>query len=310
MKHIPFSPTTLADFFRICERNVDKLLDVDDAASESAKERARKEAVKYLEPITKSIRGAQNARNKREKDAKKKREADTREERDEDTGEPERKRRKLEGDELNARLTSNMDLFRKAFPNIERIKSRAKFKTFLRTDGVACSVVYERKVPGTRASRKEARRRRETSNLRVLLSSRARVNASEKKLRFFSFKIEDFKFGIDPGRRDMIVAVEHASGEVLKISTRTHAHECGRAKAKRLTLKTLRAVVIPSTGLNLLQTLSKSPPSFPKDALGAVFVLYPTAPGRPRESLSPTSHTASSLRELHEEGQIAGYPLQ
>ncbi len=72
----------------------------------------------------------------------------------------------------------------------------------------------------------------------------------------------------------MIVAVEHASGEVLKISTRTHARECGRAKAKRLTLKTLRAVVIPSTGLNLLQTLSKSPPSFPKDALGAVFVLY------------------------------------
>ena len=57
----------------------------------------------------------------------------------------------------------------------------------------------------------------------------------------------------------MIVAVEHASGEVLKISTRTHVHECGRAKAKRLTLKTLRTVVIPSTGLNLLQTLSKSP---------------------------------------------------
>ena len=45
MKHIPFSPTTLADFFLICERNVDKLLDVDDAFSESAKERARKEAM-------------------------------------------------------------------------------------------------------------------------------------------------------------------------------------------------------------------------------------------------------------------------
>ncbi len=182
MKHIPFSPATLADFFRICERNVDKLLDVDDAASENAKERARKEAMKYLEPITKSIRGAANARKKREKDARKKREDDARKQRFKrsliaETGEPERKRRKLEGDELKARLTSNMDLFRMAFPNIERIKSRAKFKTFLRTDGVACSVVYERKVCWTRASRKEVPRRGETSNLRVLLSSPARVNA-------------------------------------------------------------------------------------------------------------------------------------
>ena len=57
----------------------------------------------------------------------------------------------------------------------------------------------------------------------------------------------------------MIVAVEHASGEVLKMSTRTHVHECGRGKAKRLTLQTLRMVAIPSTGLNLLQTPSKSP---------------------------------------------------
>ena len=180
VKHIPFSPTTLADFFRICEHNVDKLLEVDDAASENAKERARKEAMEYLEPITKSIRGAANARTKREKDTKKKREDHARKERDADTGEPERKRRKLEGDELKERLTSNMDLFRTAFPNIERIKSRAKFKTFLRTDGVACSVVYERKVCGTRASRKEAfcaPRRGETSNLRALLSPPARVNA-------------------------------------------------------------------------------------------------------------------------------------
>ncbi len=44
------------------------------------------------------------------------------------------------------------------------------------------------------------------------------------------------------------------------MSTRTHVHEPGRAKAKGLTLKTLRVVTIPSTGLNLLQTLSKSPP--------------------------------------------------
>ena len=58
----------------------------------------------------------------------------------------------------------------------------------------------------------------------------------------------------------MIVAVERNSGEILKMSTRRHAHESGRANAKALTLKTLRMISIPSTGLNLLQTLSKSPP--------------------------------------------------
>ncbi len=139
-----------------------------------------------------------------------------------------------------------MDLFHKAFPNIERIKSRAKFKTFLRTDGVACSVVYERKVCGTRASRKEALCASERSDL----ESPSPPLAPREGQRLI---------GVDPGRRDMIVAVEHNSGEVLKMSTRTHVHECGRAKAKRLTLKTLRTVVIPSTGLNLVQTLSKSP---------------------------------------------------
>ncbi len=82
----------------------------------------------------------------------------------------------------------------------------------------------------------------------------------------------------------MIVAVEHNSGEVLKMSTRTHVHECGRAKAKRLTLKTLRTVVIPSTGLNLVQTLSKSPSG--KEIQKTHWErLYPTSRGRPRGGL-------------------------
>ncbi len=119
---------------------------------------------------------------------------------------------------------------------------------FLRTDGVACSIVYEQRTPpGTRASRKEALCVAEKRDLES--PSPPLVPRDGQRL-----------IGIDPGRRDMIVAVEHNSGEILKMSTRRHAHESGRANAKALTLKTLRMISIPSTGLNLLQTLSKSPP--------------------------------------------------
>lgn len=55
------------------------------------------EAKEYLESITKSIRSVECARKKRELNARKQRDAET--------GAPERKRLKLEGDELKARLT-------------------------------------------------------------------------------------------------------------------------------------------------------------------------------------------------------------
>ena len=67
--------------------------------------------------------------------------------------------------------------------------------------------------------------------------------------------------GIDPGRRDMIVATEHNTGAVLKMSTRRHAHESGRPCSKALTLKTLTMTIVPLTGESLLRTLSRSPHS-------------------------------------------------
>ena len=253
MKHIPFSPTTLADFFLICENNVEKLLDPT-GKSQTEKALENKKALEYFEPIVKDIRAAANAKSKRARDARKKKEAEQAKRgatgAEEDVEEPERKRRKIEGDELEAKVTFNRHLFCKAFPKLERIKPRAKFKMFLRTDGVACSIVYERKAPGTQATRKEASCVAEKRDL----ESPSPPLVPREGQRLVGM------IGIDPGRRDMIVAVERNSGEILKMSTRRHAHESGRANAKALTLKTLRMISIPSTGLSLLQTLSKSPP--------------------------------------------------
>jgi hypothetical protein len=250
VKYIPFSPTTLADFFLICEHNFEKLLDDHPDKSPEEKAREQKEALEYIEPIVRGIRAAVAAKSRHARAARKERDAKQAKREggaDVDVGEPESKRRKLEGDELEAKAIFNRELYGKAFPNLERIKPRAKFKMFLRTDGVACSIVYERKAPGTGASGKQALCTAEKRDLES--PSPPLVPREGQRL-----------IGIDPGRRDMIVAVEHNSGEILKMSTRRHAHESGRANAKGLTLKTLRRIFIPSTGFNLLQTLSKSPP--------------------------------------------------
>ena len=49
--------------------------------------------------------------------------------------------------------------------------------------------------------------------------------------------------GIDPGRRDMIVDVEHLSGQTLKYSTKQAVYESGRRKAQLTTLHAFKGVL-------------------------------------------------------------------
>jgi hypothetical protein len=244
VKHISFSPTTLRDFYQICENNIDKLL------KDASDVQEKKEALLYLQPITSSIRTGKNLKSKNEKAARKQRVADqaARRAKGENADEPERKRRKIEGDELIARESFNMGLFRHAFPRLEKLKPRAKFKMYLRTDGVACSIIYERKVPQIDKSAKEVlcpteRRDLESPNPPIIPMEHQRL------------------IGIDPGRRDMVVAIEHNTGAVLKMSTRRHAHESGRSNAKALTLKIMRKTIVHFAGESLSRTLSRSPPT-------------------------------------------------
>ena len=87
------------------------------------------------------------------------------------------------------------------------MKPKAKFKMYLLTDGVACSIVYERKVPQIDMSAKEVLCPTEKRDLE---SPNPPVIPEEGQT----------LIGIDPGRRDMIVAVEHNTNKVLKMSTR------------------------------------------------------------------------------------------
>lgn len=146
-------------------------------------------------------------------------------------GEPERKRRKLEGNELHDRKRFNRALFDWAFPGLSRIKrSRHAFADHIATDGVGCSVLFT--SPQARHSR--------ASGASCILKEEGRdLNARCPPVVLNS---EDKLIGVDPGRRDMIVAYEAASGSVLKMTTKQHTHESGRTRKARATCRTLRRV--------------------------------------------------------------------
>jgi hypothetical protein len=81
---------------------------------------------------------------------------------------------------------------------------------------------------------------------------------------------EDKLIGVDPGRRDMIVAYESVSGSVLKMSTKQHAHESRRKHKTRATLRTLRSVSCQLPGyasFTLLRQARNSPTRKEADSL-------------------------------------------
>merc|ERR1711879_496210 len=116
--------------------------------------------------------------------------------RDED--EPEErapKRRKLGGTELQERKDFNRSLFDWAFPGLARIKrSRHAFADHIATDGVGCSILFtspQSEQPGP-------------SGASSILKEEGRdLNAKCPPIVVNS---EDKLIGVDPGRRDMIVA--------------------------------------------------------------------------------------------------------
>ena len=149
--------------------------------------------------------------------------------RQEENGEPNRKRRKLEGNELLERKRFNRALFDWAFPGLCRIKrSRHAFADYVATDGVGCSILFT-------SPQSEHRR-----GANCILKEEGR----DLKARCPPVALQsgDKLIGVDPGRRDMIVAYEAASGSVLKMSTKQHVHESGRVHKTRATRRTLRSI--------------------------------------------------------------------
>jgi hypothetical protein len=254
---------------------VDQLLDTPEDKPQKRQEE-KKAALEFLQPITSRIREEYNTKNKkshkackeRDKEQQEKEPDDDDDDDDDDEGEPDTKRQKLEGqasqdekgpkespkkrqklqgEELQKKMDLNKSLFSWAFPNVEQVKPKEKFKSYVRTDGVACSIIYERKVA-----------KPVKSDQSVLCPTEGRDLESPKPPIMPQSKQR--LIGIDPGRRDMIVAVEHNSGAVLKMSTRQHVYEAGRSKAKAITMNTLRYEVL-SSGESLKKTLSRTPPS-------------------------------------------------
>ena len=165
--------------------------------------------------------------------------------------EPMPKRRKLEGSELQERKDFDWSLFDWAFPGLARIKrSRHAFANHIATDGVGCSILFTSPQSDEFGS----------SRASGILKEEGRdLNA---KCPPIVLNAEDKLIGVDPGRRDMIVAYESASGRVLKMSTKQHAHESGRKRKTQATLRTLRNVECQLPGYpthTLLQQIQRLP---------------------------------------------------
>jgi len=146
-----------------------------------------------------------------------------------------RTRHKLTEAELAQRAKDADDLFLFAFPYLRRRLGK-KFDAFqhnIRTDGVVCSILLSKPTIQEK-KKKYSIGSSPTPEGRDLASSNPPVKFQKES---------DCLIGIDPGRRDMIVAVEHFSGETLKYSTKQAVNESGRRKAQLTTLHAFKGVL-------------------------------------------------------------------
>ena len=168
-----------------------------------------------------------------------------------DDGEPKPKRRKLLGDALNARECFNRELFEWAFPGLSRIKrSQYAFANYVSTDGVSCSILFT--APNSQNSSS-------CKGSSILKEEGRDLNARNPPIELDS---EDKLIGIDPGRRDMIVAYDSGSESVRRMSTKQHAHESQRARKAQCTRRALRESSCRLPGYatsNLLRLAERTP---------------------------------------------------
>lgn len=131
--------------------------------------------------------------------------------------------------------------FLNAFPGAKRLKSSGwVFDSFLRTDGISAEIIFKKKdvAPKTASSKK---RKNATTFLPAPLPNQRLI-------------------AIDPGRRDMIVAVSNDETEKpIIVSTRSVHHDTGTRKAARITRHTLRRCSINKND-TLEDVLSRLPP--------------------------------------------------
>ena len=211
VKYIALTPTTLRELVNVCLDRFNDTLDAEDRRqlqtkqdeikAEACAARARSSAARAsTAPVASNI---------------------------EDDGEPKRKRRKLLGVERDARKCFDLALFEWAFPGLSRIKrSKYTFANYVSTDGVGCSILFA------------APKAQHSKSCGSILKEEGRdLNARHPPIESNS---EDKVIGIDPGRRDMIVAYDSQSGVILKMSTRQHAHESQRSRKAHHTRKALR----------------------------------------------------------------------
>jgi hypothetical protein len=161
-----------------------------------------------------------------------------------------RTRRKLSEEELSERCTDKRKLFLLVFPNLQKRLGK-KFEFFqyhISTDGVACSILLG-KPTNSKCKKRYVMGSTPKSEGRDLYASNSPLQVQSET---------DCLIGIDPGRRDMIFAVEHFSGQSLKYSTKQHAHESGRLKAAKITFRAYKGVY--HQGEPLLTYIERNPP--------------------------------------------------
>ena len=140
-------------------------------------------------------------------------------------GERAPKRLRLDGDRKVKRAEEMTRAFLVAFPGLKRglrkpgngTRKDWHFANHVDSDGVGCSVHYlEREEAGAGGDADDGGCKAEGRDLEAKYPPVAPIQGQRV-------------VGVDPGRRDMVFAVEPQSGEQYKMSTRCHAHEACRS---------------------------------------------------------------------------------
>ena len=151
------------------------------------------------------------------------------------------------------------EMFNFVFPKIDKIKRKIRFANNIKTDGVGCSILCYSNRPSELSNNKGEKVDSESPFPPVELSA------------------EDKLIGIDPGRRDMIVATAYKKGEIIKIektkkngqkikieetvkiSTKQYRHKAGNIAASKHTCNILKKIKPEGFTDNLYDLLQNSP---------------------------------------------------
>ena len=178
-------------------------------------------------------------------------------------GEKAPKRLRLEGSRKDQRTADTLQSFQFAFQALQPLRRGWQFANHIDSDGIGCSLHFvKEEVP-------------DLDNIQESTKVIGKGEGRDLRARFPPVHPVHGQrvVGIDPGRRDMVVAVEPESGGTFKISTRRHAHEACRVTKANCKNDLLTAIADPFLpGKTLKEAMEASPPA--KGISGSVWRTY------------------------------------